>query len=214
MNATKNFCVNAQRHAGIANARGNNQAMAMLRGVAFAGALFTLVVSTTLPALAVTQHTGGLTGALYAAGGGAGSFSTVRALNSMFGAPTVQGEMQRLQDQFGDTSAFISMFDFAMDDAWQKAGKDDVAVSKASDLTGEQLATAVVSAGTQHRVFTVQRLFSSLFPPQVAADVLLDLDVKYGADASKNFKSMANSFFTDTGASLGVAALKGAHRTQ
>lgn len=188
--------------------------MAMLRGVAFAGALFTLVVSTTLPSLAVTQHTSGLTGAFYAAGGGAGSFSTVRALNSMFGAPTVQGEMQHLQDQFGDTSAFISMFDFAMDDAWQKAGKDDVAVSKASDLAGQQLATAVVSAGTQHRVFTVQRLFASLFPPQVAADVLLDLDVKYGADASKNFKSMANSFFTDTGASLGVAALKGARGTQ
>ncbi|MBV8638879.1 MAG: hypothetical protein JO322_12420 [Candidatus Eremiobacteraeota bacterium] len=188
--------------------------MAMLRGVAFAGALFTLVVCTTLPSLAVTQHTSGLTGAFYAAGGGAGSFSTIRALNSMFGAPTVQGEMQRLQDQFGDTSTFISMFDFAMDDAWQKAGRADVAVSKSSDLTGPQLGEAVVSAGTQHRVFTVQRLFASLFPPQVAADVLLDLDVKYGADASKNFKSMANSFFTDTGETLGVAALKGAHKAQ
>ncbi len=188
--------------------------MAMLRGVAFAGALLTLVVSTTPPSFAVTQHTSGLTGAFYAAGGGAGSFSTIRALNEMFGAPVVQGEMQRLQDQFGDTSGFIGMFDFAMDDAWQKAGKADVAVSKSSDLAGPQLASAIVSAGTQRRTFTVQRLFSSLFPPQVAADVLLDLDVKYGADAGKNFKAMANSFFTDTGESLGVAALKGAHGAQ
>lgn len=213
MNATRNFYYSAQQHAGIDNAFGNSQGMAMLRGVAFAGALFTLIVSTTLPSLAVTEHTSGLTGAFYAAGGGAGSFSTIRALNSMFGAPTVQGEIQHLQDQFGDTSSFISMFDFAMDDAWQKAGKDDVAVSKSSDLSGPQLGTAIVTAGTQHRVFTVQRLFGSLFPPQVAADVLLDLDVKYGADASKNFKAMANSFFTDTGSSLGVA-LKGDHLTQ
>ncbi len=184
--------------------------MAILRGVAFAGALLALVVTTTLPTLAVTQHTTGLTGAFYAAGGGAGSFSTVRALNSMFGAPTVQDELQRLRDQFGDTGAFVAMFDFAMDDAWQKAGKADVAVSKAPDLAGPQLATALVSAGTQRHVFTVERLFASLFPPEIAGDVLLDLDVKYGADASKNFKAMTNSFFTETGESLGVAALKGA----
>ncbi len=183
--------------------------MAILRGVAFAGALFTLILTSTLPAPAVTQHTSGLTGALYAAGGGAGNFSTIRALNAMLGAPTVQAEMQRLQDRY-DTNTFIQEFDFAMDDAWAKAGKNDVSVSTASDLTGSQLASAIVSAGTSRRVFTIQRLFSSLFPPQVAADVLLDLDVKYGSDASKNFREVANAFFTDTGLSLGVAALKGA----
>jgi len=188
--------------------------MAMLRPLAFAGALFTLVFSSTHPALAVTQHTSGLTGALYAAGGGAGSFSTIRALNSMLGAPAVQAEMLRLQDQFGDTSSFISTFDFAMDDAWQKAGKADVSISTQPDLTGQQLASEIVQAGTQHRTFTVQRLFGSLFPPQVAGDVLLDIDVKYGADTSKNFRAMANAFFTDTGQELGVAALKGGHRAR
>ena len=188
--------------------------MTMLRGVAFAGALLTLVVSSTLPALAVTQHTRGITGAFYAAGGGAGSFSTIRALNSMLGAPAVEAEMLHLQDRFGDTSAFISTFDFAMDDAWQKSGRADVAISTTADLTGVQLANALVSAGTRNRTFTVQRLFASLFPPQVAADVLLDIDVKYGADASRDFHSMANAFFTDTGQTLGVAALKGGPGTR
>jgi hypothetical protein len=188
--------------------------MVTLRGVAFAGAFLLLAISSALPARAVTQHTSGLTGAFYAAGGGAGSFSTVRALNTMLGAPAVQAEMLRLQDQFGDTSGFVSMFDFAMDDAWQRAGKADVAISTTPDLTGAQLATAMVSAGTQHRVFTVQRLFGALFPPQVAADVLLDVDVKYGADAGKNFRGIANQFFTDTGQSLGVAALKGGPGTR
>jgi hypothetical protein len=185
----------------------------MLRGVAFAGAFLTLIISSTLPALAVTHHTSGLTGAFYASGGGAGNFSTIRALNSMLGSATVQAEIERLQDRY-DTSTFIQAFDFAMDDAWAKAGRADVSVSTSSDLTGAQLATALVSAGTQHRVFTVQRLFSALFPPQVAADVLLDVDVKYGADASKSFHDVANAFFTDTGESLGVAALKGAPGAQ
>ncbi len=184
----------------------------MLRRVAYA--FLILVFSSTLPALAVTQRTSGLTGALYAAGGGAGSFSTVRALNSMLGAPAVQAEMQNLQDRFGDTSTFISTFDFAMDDAWQKSGRADVSISTQSDLTGQQLASAVIAAGTQHRIFTVQRLFASLFPPQVAADVLLDIDVKYGADTSKNFRETANAFFTDTGQEIGVAALKGARKAQ
>ena len=183
--------------------------MAMLRGVAFAGALLTQLLFSTLPAPAVTQHTSGLTGALYAAGGGAGNFSTIRALNSMLGAPTVQAEMERLQDRY-DTNTFIQEFDFAMDDAWTRAGKADVSVSTASDLTGTQLADAIVSAGTSRHIFTIQRLFSALFPPQVAADVLIDVDVKYGSDASKNFHDVGNAFFTDTGLSLGVAALKGA----
>lgn len=186
----------------------------MLRSVAFAGAFFSLVLFSTLSALAVTQHTTGLTGAFYTAGGGAGSFSTIRALNSMLGAPAVQAEMMHLQDQFGDTSSFISTFDFAMDDAWQKSGRADVSISTQSDLSGQQLASAIIAAGTQRRTFTIQRLFSSLFPPQVAGDVLLDIDVKYGADTSKNFKNMANAFFTDTGEELGVAALKGAHRAR
>src|SRR5262249_28737218 len=121
----------------------------------------------------------------------------------------VQAEMLRLQDQFGDTSSFVSMFDYAMDDAWQRAGKADVSISTSSDLNGQQLASAIISAGTHQHIFTVQRMFGAMFPPQVAADVLLDLDVKYGADAGKNFRGMANQFFTDTGESLGVAALKG-----
>ncbi len=186
----------------------------MLRPIAFASAFLSFVLSSTLSALAVTQHTTGLTGAFYAAGGGAGSFSTVRALNSMLGAPAVQAEMMHLQDQFGDTSSFISTFDFAMDDAWQKSGRADVAISTRPDLNGQQLASQIIEAGTQNRTFTIQRLFSSLFPPQVAGDVLLDIDVKYGADTSKNFKAMANTFFTDTGQELGVAALKGAHGAQ
>ena len=159
--------------------------------------------------LAVAVHTSGLTGALYAAGGGAGNFSTVRALNTMLGEANVQAEMQRLQDQYGDTGAFIEAFDFAMNDAWTKAGQANVSVRTTRELGGEQLANALITAGSQGHMFTVQRLFGALFPPQVAADVLLDVDVKYGRDTGTNFRKIANAFFTDTGQSLGVASLKG-----
>ena len=148
--------------------------------------------------LAVTVYTSGLTGALYSAGGGAGSFSTVRALNSMLGETNVQTEMQHLQDQYGDTGPFVQVFDFAMNDAWQKAGKSDVSIRANHDLSGEQLAQAVVTAGTQGHPFTVQRLLASLFPPQLAAEVLLDVDVKYGRDEGTDFRKLTDAFFSDT----------------
>lgn len=182
------------------------------RATAVAAAFLSL---TLLPiaAPAAPPHTSGLTGALYAAGGGAGNFSTVRALNSMLGEENVQAEMQRLQAQFGDTDAFVQTFDFAMNDAWQKAGKANVAVRTSHELSGQQLANALISAGSQGHAFTVQRLFGALFPPQVAADVLLDVDVKYGRDTGTSFRKVADAFFTDTGQSLGLA-LKGAGGTR
>ncbi|HET9030923.1 MAG TPA: hypothetical protein VFN49_12190 [Candidatus Aquilonibacter sp.] len=148
--------------------------------------------------LAVTVHTGGLTGALYAAGGGAGNFSTVRALNAMLGEANVQAELQHLEDEYGDTSTFVETFDFAMNDAWSKAGKADVSIRTNRNLSGQQLANAVISAGTQGHHFTVQRLLSALFPPQLAAEVLLDIDVKYGRDRGTTFRKVADAFFEDT----------------
>jgi hypothetical protein len=153
---------------------------------------------------AVTTYTSGLTGALYAAGGGAGDFSTVRALNEMLGAANVQAEMQHLQDQYGDTSSFVTLFDFAMNDGWQKAGKADVRVRTNPNLTGDELAQSLIAAGTHGHPFTVQRLLATLFPPQLAAEILLDVDVKYGRDQGTDFRKLTDAFFSDTQQSLAV----------
>jgi hypothetical protein len=186
-----------------------------MRVASLAAALLTLTVVTTPSAHASPPRTSGLTGALYAAGGGAGpSFSTIRALNSMLGEAAVQAEMQHLQEEYGDTGPFISLFDYAMTDAWIRAGKANVSITTQHDLSGQQLANELISAGTKQHSFTVQRLFGALFPPQVAAEVLIDVDVKYGADASTSFQKLTNSFFTDTGQQLGVAALKGPGKTR
>ena len=177
------------------------------RVAAIAAAFLCLTFATTINASSAPPKTTGLTGALYQAGGGAGNFSTVRALNSMLGEANVQAEMQHLQDRYGDTSSFVQVFDFAMDDAWAKAGKSNVSVRTNAGLSGAQLANALIASGTHGGVFSIRRMLSSLFPPQVAADVLLDVDVKYGSDTSTSFRRLADAFFTDTGQSLGVAAL-------
>lgn len=154
--------------------------------------------------LAVTVHTAPLTGAFYRAGGGTGpGFSTVRAMDAMFGAAEVQAEFRKLQVQYGDTAPLVDAFDFAMRDAWQRAGKSDVRVDS-EPLAGQALARALVRAGSQRHLFSVQRLFGSLFPPQVAGDVLLDVDTKYGTDRSTAFQKMADTFFADMGQSLGA----------
>ena len=148
--------------------------------------------------LAVAMHTPPLTGALYNAGGGKGDgFSTIRALGAMYGPASVQNELQKLDVQFGDTSTFVTEFDFAMRDAWQRASKSDVAVDSDESLQGQNLGNAIVKAGRQGRRFSVERLFGALFPPQLAGDVLLDVDTKYGTDQAKQFRAIADAFFED-----------------
>ncbi len=161
--------------------------------------------------LAVTLHTTPLTGALYRAGGGAGDgFSTVRALDTMFGAAEVQAEFEKLQAQYGESTPLVDAFDFAMRDAWHRAGQDDVRIASGSSLDGRGLALAVIRAGSHKNRFSVERLFGSLFPPRLAGDVLLDLDTKYGTDRASQFRKLADTFFADMGSDLGDTALKGA----
>lgn len=159
--------------------------------------------------LAAALRTSPVTGALYAAGGGAGSFSTVRALDAMFGAPQVEAELIKLRAQYGATSPLVDDFDFAMHDAWQRAGRADVSV-RSTPLAGRALARAIVRAGLHKRTFSVQRLFGTLFPPQIAGDVLLDVDTKYGTDQTAQFRTLANQFFADMGNTVGETGLKGA----
>src|SRR5690348_16379235 len=64
-----------------------------------------------------------VTAAFIKAGGGAGSFSTVRAFSSMIGDTVLQSELAKLRTRFGAraTDRFVHVFDFAMSDAWKRA---------------------------------------------------------------------------------------------
>src|SRR5579863_2515323 len=62
------------------------------------------------------------------AGGGPGSFSIIRAWDNMIGAGALQVDLTKLTSVYGRhaTSQFVRIFDFAMADAWDRAGMDNV----------------------------------------------------------------------------------------
>ncbi|HEV7179955.1 MAG TPA: hypothetical protein VGN11_08790 [Candidatus Baltobacteraceae bacterium] len=156
------------------------------------------------PANAAKISASAVTGTLIAAGGGAGGFSTVRALNSMLGDTATQGEIAHLRDRFGDdrVDQFISLFDFAVSDAWVHAGKDNVSVPKDPSLSGHALANALINAGTDNGKFSTVRLLITLLTAKVAVQTEGDIGMKYGMDALTSFNQIGDTLFTDMRAML------------
>jgi len=90
-----------------------------------------------------------LASSLIASGGGPGSYSTVRAFNAMIGEDAVLANERQIATTYGQTNEdrFVHMFDYAIADAWQLAGKNNVSLPPASATGGQALATQLVQAG-------------------------------------------------------------------
>lgn len=160
-------------------------------------ALGALVLSVA-PASAAPQSASGLAGAFIDAGGGPGSFSTVRAFSAMIGDTAVQSELTTIKNR-STTQArdqFIRVFDFAMSDAWQRAGQDNVTVPDSSQR-GIDLVKGLYNAGMQGGAFSAEAFFSTLFTPKVWTDVSHDIDAKFGAGTSGTFAGNVGAMFTD-----------------
>jgi hypothetical protein len=148
-----------------------------------------------------------LASALIASGGGPGSYSTVRAFNAMIGQDAVAANQRQLATQFGQTNAdlFVHMFDYSIADAWQLAGKNNVAIPPASQSGGQALATQLVQVGvaTGGITFDNDTFFSGLFGAKIASQVQADINAKYGAGAWTNFSRMSDQFFHNIGQTVG-----------
>jgi hypothetical protein len=97
------------------------------------------------------------------------------------------------------------MFDYAIADAWQLAGKNNVSLPPASQTGGQALATQLVQAGVgAGGTFDTTRMLTSLFGDKIASQVMADLNAKYGAGASDNFARMASQFFHTIGQTVGM----------
>jgi len=168
--------------------------------LAFALALTALVAGQ---ASAAPIPASGLTGAFIASGGGAGSFSTVRALTAMIGDAAVQAEMATIQSRSTATARdqFVHVFDFAMSDAWARAGRDNVTVPDSSER-GLVLAKALYAAGMQGGAFSSDAFFNALLTAKVWADVKYDIDAKYGPGSGTSFSDNVAALFTDLGSRL------------
>lgn len=139
------------------------------------------------------------------AGGGAGSFSTVRAFTNLIGADALQTELRNLRSQYNgnDVDRFVRAMDFTIGDAWQRAGQDDVKMPVASADSGKTLVRDMITAGTfSGGAFRMSAMLDALLTPKVHAQVSNDLSERYGPDAVANLERVGNQFFSDLAQTL------------
>ena len=149
-----------------------------------------------------------LASSLIASGGGPGSYSTVRAFSSIIGTDAMLANQRQLATTYGQSNAdlFIHIFDYAIADAWQLAGKDNVAMPPPSLSGGQTLATQLVQAGVAKGGITFDNdaLFTQLFGSKIEGQVAADVNAKYGSGAWTNFSRMSDQFFHNIGQAAGI----------
>jgi hypothetical protein len=149
-----------------------------------------------------------LASSLIASGGGPGSYSTVRAFDAMIGSDAVLANERQIAVSFGQSNEdhFVHMFDYAIADAWQLAGKDNVSIPPPAQTGGQALATQLVQAGIVSGGITFDNdtFFTQLFGAKIAGQVQADINAKYGAGAWTNFSRMTDQFFHNIGQTVGM----------
>ncbi len=167
---------------------------AMIAGFGFITAATTAAASAGEPPMLSVGS------AFVDAGGGPGSFSSVRASEAMFGQRTVQHEFVRLRRAYGarNLNRFVRIYDFAVNDAWQRAGQDNVGFPPPASLAGKTLALALVRAGTSGQdTFSFGRMLGTTLTQRVAHQVTRDITARFGAAAEARFSRMADAEFVD-----------------
>jgi len=150
---------------------------------------------------------GDVTAELLAIGGTPGNFSSVRTLNTLVGADTVTAEVKNLQARYGPDAVdrFIKVFDYTVNDAWSRAGKDNVAFPPAATLSDHDVAVALVQAGTAgDGTFWTGLMLDKLVSHKVHDQVMVDIDAKYGEPADASYHKIANRLFYDIALILGA----------
>jgi hypothetical protein len=148
-----------------------------------------------------------LASSFIASGGGPGSFSSVRAFNALVGADAVIANQRQLVAAYGQDNAnqFIHVFDYAIADAWQLAGKHNVSIPPAAQSGGQGLATQLVQAGIGNgTTFDNDVFFTGLFGSKIAGQVALDVNAKFGASSWTTFGEMSDQFFRTIGQAVGM----------
>lgn len=154
---------------------------------------------------------GDVTAELLAVGGTPGSFSTVRTLNTLVGQDAVTAEFTKLKGQYGGPAInqFLKTFDFAVNDAWKRAGQDNITFPAPATLSDHDLAVALVQAGTDNTsTFWTGLMLDKAVSHKVHMEVMTDIDAKYGEPADASYHRIGNQLFYDLAVTLGIAAIK------
>lgn len=143
------------------------------------------------------------------AGGGAGSFSTIRAFDRMLGPSAVIAQERLMRVRFGsrDADRFFRMFTYAVSDAWTRASRANIRFPNATSQSGSvSQARRLIRAGVSREgSFDTTHLFAQLFSLPVAIAVMNDLDAKYGQGSSQTFAREGDRFFENVGSKVGVS---------
>lgn len=156
------------------------------------------------PALAVTV-------ALVQAGGGAGNFSLVTALNHMLGAKTVKAEVAKLTKQYGSqrVGEWVHGMDFYIADTLKIVKAKGITLPPPAQLSGVELAKALVGAGTApDGTFWAGYLFDHAVSHPIHNQLMVDADAKYSAAVDATAHSITNQAFYDVAQALGMTHVK------
>lgn len=152
------------------------------------------------------------TAALVKAGGGAEDFSFQTALVSMLGEETVQAEVKKLSEQYGEEAVgrFVGGMDFAVKDALKRAGEREIALPEPpADLEGVKLAKALVQAGVApDGTFWSGLLFDKALSHDLHNLVMADIDAQLGRDADKETHKILNQAMYDVAQALDMKDVK------
>lgn len=152
------------------------------------------------------------TAALVKAGGGAADFSFAKALVSMLGEKTVNGEVAKLTKQYGKTNVdnFIDGMTFAVKAGLKHATEKGVKLPDApADLHGATLAKGLVQAGTApDGTFWSGILFDKALSHPIHVAVMADIDAKFDHGADENTHKILNQAMYDVAQALGEKSVK------
>lgn len=146
---------------------------------------------------------------LVTAGGPIGSFSVVRALTVMVGAPTTNAEVAKLTKQYGkaNVGAFVAVQNFAVNDAVKRATAAGVKFP-APALKGTVLAKRVVTLGLENGTYYEGVQLDHLVTHGIHEAVMADIDRKFGLAADANYHRIADQAHYDLAQALGATSVK------
>lgn len=161
-------------------------------------------IYTGEPALAVTA-------ALVKAGGGAENFSFAKALVVMLGEETVNAEVTKLTQQYGENEVktFISGMDLAIEYSLKHATAAGINLPEPADHSGIDLAKTLVKAGTApDGAFWSGYLFDKAISHKLHNLVMVDINTNAGYVADKVTHKILNQAMYDVAHALGMTDVK------
>lgn len=152
-----------------------------------------------------------VTAALVKAGGGPDAFSFEKALVSMLGEDTTKAEIAALTEKYGaeNVRSFVEGMDFAVKAALKRATESGVKFPEPAKLEGQDLAKALVQAGTApDGTFWSGYLFDKALSHDLHNEVMGDIESQRGAEADLNVHKILNKAMYDVAQALGLKEVK------